>query len=81
MALGIPAVCTPLGSNADVVDDGSTGFLARSQTEWHRAIERLVGDPELRLAMGARAARVAHESYTLQARAGAIIDAFQAAVR
>jgi glycosyltransferase involved in cell wall biosynthesis len=30
MALGIPAVCTPLGSNPDVVEQGKTGFLAET---------------------------------------------------
>ncbi len=57
MALGIPAVCTPLGSNPEVVEEGRTGFLADSPREWVEALERLVGDPDLRAAMGGEVCR------------------------
>jgi L-malate glycosyltransferase len=77
MALGIPPVATPLGSNATVIADGETGFLARDNGEWRRAVGRLVGDTELRERVGKRAAEVAHERYTLQANAEKIVAAFR----
>jgi glycosyltransferase involved in cell wall biosynthesis len=80
MALGIPAVCTPLGSNPDVVEHGKTGFLADSPDEWVRYLELLVDDDKLRAEMSERAAEVAHQKYTLQANAENIVAAFRSAL-
>jgi glycosyltransferase involved in cell wall biosynthesis len=80
MALGIPPVATPLGSNPVVITDGETGFLARGDSEWQQTVGRLVDDPELREQVGRRAAEVAHQRYTLQANAEKIVAAFQSAV-
>ena len=77
MALGIPPVATPLGANPGVIDDGVTGFLAGSPAAWTATLRRLVADPDLRASVGAAAARVAHERYTLQANAERIVAAFR----
>ena len=77
MALGIPPVATPLGSNATVITDGETGFLARDDAEWQRRVGRLIGDAELREQIGQRAAAVAHERFTLQSNAEKIVAAFR----
>jgi glycosyltransferase involved in cell wall biosynthesis len=79
MTLGIPPVCTPLGSAKHVVVPGETGFLARTEDEWVAALERLL-DPNVRLTMGRAAARRAHSFYTLQAQAENIVRAIRAAV-
>jgi glycosyltransferase involved in cell wall biosynthesis len=80
MALGIPPVATPLGSNPVVIEDGVTGFLANDEAGWLRALERLVDDRELREQCGRRAAEAAHRHYTLQANAEKIVAAFRSAV-
>jgi L-malate glycosyltransferase len=77
MALGIPPVATPLGSNATVITDGETGFLARDDAEWQRVVSRLVGDAELRERVGRRAAAVARERFTVQSNAEKIVAAFR----
>jgi glycosyltransferase involved in cell wall biosynthesis len=79
MALGIPPVCSPLGSNPEVVEDGVTGFLVDDETEWKRALSRLIEDADLRAQMGRAAAERAHADYTLQANADRIVAAFEAA--
>jgi glycosyltransferase involved in cell wall biosynthesis len=79
-ALGIPAVCTPLGSNPDVVVHGETGFLARDSGEWVRALTKLIEDRELRAQMSCAAARRAHGAFTLQAQADRIVQAFEGAL-
>jgi glycosyltransferase involved in cell wall biosynthesis len=80
MALGIPAVATPLGANPMVIEDGVTGLLADGDAAWVQSIERLVEDADLREEMGRRAADVAHRRYTLQANAEKIVAAFRSAV-
>jgi glycosyltransferase involved in cell wall biosynthesis len=79
-ALGIPAVCTPLGSNPEVVVHGTTGFLARDGGEWIAALSRLVEDRELRRRMSWAAAERAHGNFTLQAQADRIVEAFEGAL-
>jgi glycosyltransferase involved in cell wall biosynthesis len=80
MALGIPPVATPLGSNSVVIDDGETGFLASNSGEWVSLVDRLVAEPELRETVGRRAAEVARARYTLQANADKVVAAFRSAL-
>jgi glycosyltransferase involved in cell wall biosynthesis len=80
MALGIPTVATPLGSNPEVVQHGVTGFLADSENEWVEYLKLLINDRELRLRMSQAAAQAAQEKYSLEGNTGKIIQAFQAAL-
>lgn len=80
MALGIPAVATPLGSNPLVIDDGRSGFLARDEREWTTVLERLAEDSDLRERVGRCGAQEAHRRYTLQANAERIVAAFRSAL-
>src|SRR5262249_30819219 len=52
MAAGLPVVANPVGMQAALVRDGETGFLVRTEEEWHDAIARLAVDPALRRRMG-----------------------------
>lgn len=80
MALGIPAVATPLGSNPEVVQHGTTGFLADSDAEWVEYLALLIKDHDLRLRMSQAAAQQAKEKYSLVGNTPKIIEAFQAAL-
>lgn len=80
MALGIPAVATPLGANPSVIESGVTGFLADTPEDWVSHLTSLIDDRDLRESIGARAAEVAHAHYTLDANAEKIVGAFRAAL-
>ena len=80
MALGIPTVATPLGSNPEVIQHGVTGFLADSEDEWVEYLSLLIKDHELRLRMSHAAAKVAQEKYSLESNTQKIIEAFRAAM-
>ncbi len=61
---GIPCVTTRVGSAAEVVEDGSTGFVVEPTAQSIAdALIRLLNDDELRHAMGARAASRAHDLF------------------
>lgn len=51
-AAGLPVVASPVGTNADYVRDGITGFFATNTQQWLDKISRLVEDPQLRKKMG-----------------------------
>lgn len=80
MALGIPPVCTPMGSNPEVIEHGRTGFLADTDAEWVEYLSLLVNDGDLRREMAGRAARVARERFSLEANAPKVVEAFRAAL-
>lgn len=79
MALGIPPVATPLGSNPEVIEHGVTGFIARSDDDWVKYLELLVKDHELRIRMS-HAAAAAAKKYSLEGNTAKIIEAFRAAL-
>jgi len=80
MALGIPTVATPLGSNPEVIEHGVSGFLADSDEEWIEYLGRLIKDHDLRARMSRAAAAAAKEKYSLEGNTEKIIEAFRAAV-
>ena len=53
MAAGLPVVCSPVGHNLEVVEDGVTGLFASGEQEWVDALEQLVEDAPLRARLGA----------------------------
>jgi glycosyltransferase involved in cell wall biosynthesis len=77
MALGIPPVCTPVGSNPRIIEHGVTGFLASSPDEWVEHLEQLLTDEPLRQKMGAAAADYAHRHFTVEANEQTIVAAFR----
>jgi len=51
-AAGLPVVASPVGSNAEYVQEGVNGFLASDCSEWVDKISRLLSDSQLRNQMG-----------------------------
>ena len=54
-AAGLPVVASSVGANAEYVQNGIAGFLARSTAEWTDRITQLVTDSQLRKKMGQQA--------------------------
>jgi len=61
MALGIPAVVSPVGMNTEVVTDGVNGYICNTSDEWYASLEKIMQDPNLRIELG-KAARQTIES-------------------
>ena len=45
MALGIPALASPVGINNEIIDDGINGFLCTTEIEWEEALKHLLENP------------------------------------
>jgi len=54
MALGIPAVASPVGVNKRIIDHGYNGYLCKTDEEWIAALTDLVQDKEKRTEWGKR---------------------------
>ncbi|MEA2627397.1 MAG: hypothetical protein QOD06_3442 [Candidatus Binatota bacterium] len=64
-AAWVPAVCSPVGVNSEIVRHGVNGFLASTEDEWVEAIEALLGDEDLRRQCGNSGRRTVEERYSL----------------
>jgi glycosyltransferase involved in cell wall biosynthesis len=83
MAWGRPVVATAVGGLLDAVEDGVTGLLVppRDPAALRAALERLLGDAELRAELGANARRRAEEDYSWVAATDLLLAAYAAARR
>jgi glycosyltransferase involved in cell wall biosynthesis len=76
MALGMPAVVSPIGMNTEVVQNGYNGFVCRSSDEWYEALRQLLVDAPLRVRLGLAARRTVEERYSVQANSLNFINLF-----
>ncbi len=67
MGVGTPVVISPVGMNAEVIEDGVHGFLARTPEEWYDRLEKLIANPDLREQMGRKARQRVIELYSFEA--------------
>ena len=77
MAYARPVVATRVGGLPDAVEDGVTGLLVE-RVELRSAIERLLGDTELRIRLGAAARERARAAYSWAAAVAALTAAYTA---
>jgi glycosyltransferase involved in cell wall biosynthesis len=70
MAAGLPVIASPVGANAQIVQDGKTGFLAETRQLWREAIANLARDPALRHIMGQAGRQRVESQYSLERAVG-----------
>jgi glycosyltransferase involved in cell wall biosynthesis len=82
MAYGRPVVATAVGGLAEAVVDGQTGLVVpeRDPAALRAALERLLGDAELRARLGAAARVRAHECFGVDAATRATIAVYERAI-
>ncbi len=65
MAVGIPAVASPVGVNREIITNGVNGFLASTEREWYDSLERLCRLARLREHIGEAGRRTVEARYSL----------------
>jgi glycosyltransferase involved in cell wall biosynthesis len=81
MALGIPTVCSPVGVNTEIIQDGENGFIASSDDEWVEKLSRLLRSAELRGRIG-RSGRVTVEhKYSAKTQAPRVYEILKSVLR
>ncbi len=81
MALGIPAIMSPVGVNSEIIQDGVNGHLATTTNEWVERLGELIDDTEARLAMGRAARRTVEEKYSVSVWCDRYLDLFNELTR
>lgn len=67
MALGIPAVVSPVGVNGVIVDNGINGYVCNHPEEWESKLSLLLKDSTLRNNMGQAARTKIESAYSVMA--------------
>jgi glycosyltransferase involved in cell wall biosynthesis len=80
MAIGIPGVASPIGVNAEIVNNGDNGFLAATTPEWETALRRLLEDIELRRALGKAARQTVEARYSVDVHFPRFLAALEDAI-
>ncbi|MPL68903.1 hypothetical protein SDC9_14636 [bioreactor metagenome] len=66
MALGIPTIVSPIGMNAEVIEDGVNGYWATTEDEWIIKLRNIIVNPSLRQTFSTRGRKKAEKNYSLQ---------------
>jgi glycosyltransferase involved in cell wall biosynthesis len=81
MALGIPTVCSPVGVNSEIIQEGVNGLLAATDETWLETLGRLMASPPLRERLGAAGRRTVEERYSARVQAPVVARIFASVVR
>jgi glycosyltransferase involved in cell wall biosynthesis len=66
MAVGLPALASPVGVNRKILRHGENGFLAASEEDWYRHLAALCASRELRSRIGQAARETVEAEYSLR---------------
>jgi glycosyltransferase involved in cell wall biosynthesis len=81
MALGIPTICSPVGVNTDIIQDGQNGFLAATDDEWVEKLSKLIRSRELRAKLGQAGRTTVDEKYSAVSQAPRVHEVFKSVLR
>jgi glycosyltransferase involved in cell wall biosynthesis len=76
MALGIPALVSPVGMNTEVVTNDYNGYICDTPADWEERLRQLLTRPSLRQQLGARARTTVVERYSVQANTPNFLQLF-----
>jgi glycosyltransferase involved in cell wall biosynthesis len=74
MALGIPTMCSPVGVNTDIIQDGENGFIADTEEEWVDKLGRLLRSAGLREQLGLAGRATVEQKYSAIAQAPRVYE-------
>lgn len=79
MAMGIPAVISPVGLNKEIVQHGVEGYWCSTAGDWVYYLEELILDRGKRIEMGKRGRQTVHDRYSVESNSANFLSLFQQA--
>ena len=76
MALGVPALVSPVGMNTEVVQHGQNGFVCATPAEWEASLRQLLADASLRQRLGTAARATIEQRYSVRANTSNFLNLF-----
>lgn len=81
MACGVPVISSVVGVNREIIEDGVNGFLASTDEEWVRKLDRLLSDAALRRRFADAGRRTIEARYSLDVNAPKLAATLRAVAR
>lgn len=81
MALGIPTICSPVGVNSTIIQDGENGFIADGKAEWIEKLKKLLNSFELRKKLGLAGRKTVEENYSTKLQAPRVFEIFESVMK
>jgi glycosyltransferase involved in cell wall biosynthesis len=79
MAVGIPVVVSPIGTNKDVLQQADVGLAAVTANDWYEALRLLFHDRERAAGLGSAGRQLVEDNYSVGKNAAALARIFQEA--
>jgi len=76
LALGIPALVSPVGVNTKIVEHGVNGYVCATDHDWHKYLSILLQDAELRENLGEEGRKKIVKEYSVKANTQNFINLF-----
>ncbi|MCB0714986.1 MAG: glycosyltransferase family 4 protein [Chitinophagaceae bacterium] len=76
LSLGIPAVASPIGVNAKIIDERENGFLCKTKEEWIQALTKLIEDETVRTQMGKNGREKIQKYYSVKSQITTFLQLF-----
>ncbi len=76
LALGIPALVSPVGVNTKIVEHGVNGYICNNEAEWYSYLAKLLEDSKLRTSLGQAGRKKVEEEYSVNANAENFLGLF-----
>lgn len=67
LAVGTPAIASPVGVNAEILSGDDVGRAAENDSQWREALRELLTDAPLRQRLGSAGRRVVESRYSIEA--------------
>jgi glycosyltransferase involved in cell wall biosynthesis len=77
MAMGIPTICSPVGVNTEIIQDGENGFIANTEQEWIDQLGRLLRSPTLRAQIGLAGRATVEQKYSAIAQVPRVYEVLE----
>lgn len=77
MALGVPALVSPVGMNTEVVQHGHNGFVCATAAEWEASLRALLADAGLRQRLGQAARATIEARYSVTSNTANFLGLFR----
>jgi glycosyltransferase involved in cell wall biosynthesis len=77
LALGIPAVASPVGVNTKIIDNNQNGYLCQNENEWYQSISLLLDDRYLRKEMGRKGREKIIREYSIHVNTDLFLELFK----
>ncbi|MFQ5707895.1 MAG: glycosyltransferase family 4 protein [bacterium] len=80
MGVGVPVVCSPVGVNSEIVQDGINGFLAETENEWLEKLSLLLENEEIREKVGKKGRESIQDKFTIEGNAAKFVQVIKNSV-